>query len=329
MLRFPFRLARRLSALICFGVSLVSLPSVFSVEETIGTKQDSSSETPSRFQIKTDWNVPYGSHDTAPSEFHVGNLYLPHLKERDSTQKWPVVLMIHGGAWVAGDKFHTATHAKNLTARGFVVFSIDYRLAPEHSYPAQLDDCKLAFRWLVSNAERYCIDVQRMAVWGYSAGGQLAAIMTIHQKEHAASSDNAPGAIVACVCGGTPFNLVEIASRSDALDRIFVPKNSREPDAQTRLNYFREASPTARSLENLPPFFLWHGDKDLIVPIFHSEQMHRLLQNSDVESEFYVVKNKGHLTSFIDPSAVAKSYDFLTRVMQSDSTWLDSSDRGQ
>ena len=70
----------------------------------------------------------------------------------------PVMLAIHGGAWTTGTKFAMFRHARILANRGYVVMAINYRLAPQHKWPAQIHDCKHAVRWIREHAEKYNAD---------------------------------------------------------------------------------------------------------------------------------------------------------------------------
>ncbi|MBC6605766.1 alpha/beta hydrolase [Hymenobacter sp. BT188] len=90
---------------------------------------------------------------------------------------YPAVLLIHGGGWSSGDRSHHVPMAQQLAARGYVTVTADYRLSPEARYPAAVTDLKAAVRWLRAQAGIYPIDTTRIAVWGFSAGGQLAALL--------------------------------------------------------------------------------------------------------------------------------------------------------
>ncbi len=91
--------------------------------------------------------------------------------------------MIHGGAWSAGDKWNMRDHARQLAQAGYVAISINYRLAPQFKYPAQIDDCRAGLRWVHQVADQYKIDTSRLAVYGYSAGGHLAALLATDPLE--------------------------------------------------------------------------------------------------------------------------------------------------
>ncbi|HEY0372369.1 MAG TPA: alpha/beta hydrolase, partial [Thermoanaerobaculia bacterium] len=87
----------------------------------------------------------------------------------------PVILYLHSGAWITGDR--TGGPAIRQTSRGYAVASIDYRLAPEHIWPAQIEDAKAAVRWLRANAARFRLDPNRIGVFGSSAGGHIGAVL--------------------------------------------------------------------------------------------------------------------------------------------------------
>ncbi len=97
----------------------------------------------------------------------------------------PAVLMLHGGGFVMGDAAMTAAQAVDLCARlGTVVVSVDYRLAPEHPYPAALHDCAAALRWITGQVSTLGVDPDRLGVYGMSAGGGLAAALTLLLRDH-------------------------------------------------------------------------------------------------------------------------------------------------
>lgn len=99
---------------------------------------------------------------------------------------FPVLVFIHGGGWSSGS---SKTHRKlgfRFAAAGLLVFNVNYRLAPEHPYPAGHDDCKLAVAWVRENAEEYGGDVDRLALAGDSAGGLIASSIAVHDEHETA-----------------------------------------------------------------------------------------------------------------------------------------------
>ncbi|MBV8520091.1 MAG: alpha/beta hydrolase [Acidobacteria bacterium] len=97
------------------------------------------------------------------------------LRVPDGAGPHPVILYLHSGAWITGDR--TGGPALRQATRGYAVASIDYRLAPAWTWPSQIEDCKAAVRWLRANAARFHLDPNRIGVFGTSAGGHLAAVL--------------------------------------------------------------------------------------------------------------------------------------------------------
>jgi acetyl esterase/lipase len=91
----------------------------------------------------------------------------------------PAVLFVHGGGWIGGDKASIETEARWAAQLGFVTFSVEYRLAPDHPYPAAVEDVRAAVRWLRARAQiaRFHIDPKRIGALGASAGGHLVAML--------------------------------------------------------------------------------------------------------------------------------------------------------
>lgn len=86
---------------------------------------------------------------------------------------WPAMVCMHGGAWITGDRNVPRYMAERLAARGFVVMSIDFRMAPGHMYPSSLRDANYAIRWLRQHAADYCVDETSIGGLGFSSGGHL------------------------------------------------------------------------------------------------------------------------------------------------------------
>ncbi|RKR84850.1 acetyl esterase/lipase [Mucilaginibacter gracilis] len=89
----------------------------------------------------------------------------------------PAVLLIHGGGWRSGDRWQHWPMAQQIAGRGYVAITVEYRLSTEALYPAAVNDVKTAIRWVRANAKAYHIDTNKIALWGFSAGGQLATLV--------------------------------------------------------------------------------------------------------------------------------------------------------
>ena len=121
--------------------------------------------------VQAAYNLPYCT--LGPRSLQL-DVFYPKAKRRKG---YPAVLFIHGGGWRSGDRSQHVPMAQQLAAKGYVTATAEYRLSTEAPYPAAVHDLKAAIRWLRANARQYPIDTTRIAVWGFSAGGQLAALV--------------------------------------------------------------------------------------------------------------------------------------------------------
>lgn len=270
----------------------------------------------SSVRIKTETDVVYGDQS---EPMHRADLFYPSVV-LPAGEKWPVVLMIHGGAWTAGDKSYDRVHARKLAARGYVVVVINYRLAPAHKFPAQLDDCRLALSWIKSQAEKRSFDLNRIAAWGYSAGGHLTALLAL--TDAPAIAEVMPRLQV-CVCGGAPFDLTNLPGDTEVLAGVFGKTPSQAPEV------YQQASPITHVKQNAPPMFVFHGTKDWLVPNKNALKMCELLEQNDVDHQYCEVPGKGHLATFADLEVAEKSFDFLDKFLRPDSAWRDGQNQSK
>jgi acetyl esterase/lipase len=229
------------------------------------------------------------------------------------TPPFPVVVWIHGGSWVSGVRTIFPGHpALRLRDRGYAVATIDYRLVPEGFFPAQVHDCRAALRWLRGNADRYGLDRVRIAAWGASAGGHLAALVGT-SGGIAALEDPAQG---------HPGE----SSRVQAVVDWFGPTDYRLADADQQLtatlllgcpiyvcpDKAALASPVSHVDGSDPPFLIQHGTADRVVPIEHSERLHAELLAAAVRSTLTRLDGAGHATiEFLTSENLARIDAFL------------------
>jgi acetyl esterase/lipase len=178
----------------------------------------------------------------------------------------PIVVVVYGGAWRAGDPGQGATLSRALAHRGYVVAAIDYRHAPEHVFPAQLDDVRRSIAVVRDSAPAWGGDTARIALLGRSAGGHLAELAAF------APGDRPVQAVVAFYA---PWNLAEGYRDVPVPDPIDVRARIADflegaPDA--RPTRYREASPASYVRAGLPPTLLLFGARDhLVKPEFNRE----------------------------------------------------------
>ncbi len=133
-------------------------------------------------------NILYGK-DSKLQKWQLLDLYRPKaaLEADGSLKKLPVIISVHGGAWVYGDKDKYQFYCMHLAQHGFAVVNFSYRLAPERKFPASVEDTEAVFQWVCDNAEKYALDTGNVFAVGDSAGGHLLSLYAdaITNKEYA------------------------------------------------------------------------------------------------------------------------------------------------
>lgn len=216
----------------------------------------------------------------------------------------PVVLYLHGGGWRRGDRTSDVdARLRPVAAAGLAVASIDYRLAPESTYPAQIHDVKAATRWLRAHAKEHGLISDRVGVWGASAGALLGTLAALtpddpelegklgHHLEQSSRLD-------AVVHWFGPTDFVTTSTRTPMEANLLPPPfegvllggDSQEQTAATA----EAASPYARIHSTAPPFLIVHGDRDRIAPISEAHAFFAALSRAGVEASFLSVAGAGH-----------------------------------
>lgn len=201
---------------------------------------------------------------------------------------FPVTMYVHGGGWSSGDKAQGAgaMEIPALQAAGFLVVSVNYRLAPEYPFPAMIEDVKCAVRSLRAHAGEYNLDPNRIGVWGGSAGGHLVALL--------GTTDESAGFDVG--------EYLEYSSRVQAVVDMFGPADLTvqfEGGYESASRVFGDfdaalASPVTYVTADDPPFLMLHGENDKLVPIEQSEILLAALQGAGVPAELIRVVNANH-----------------------------------
>jgi acetyl esterase/lipase len=213
---------------------------------------------------------------------------------KNATGPLPAVIYIHGGGWIGGtDKEGDIT---GLAHHGYFAASIEYRLSNVAKWPAQIQDCKLAVRWLRANAAKYNVDPNRIGTWGASAGGHLVACLgTMADVKEYEGDGGYPGvssAVQAVVdyFGPTDFTHAGIYS-PEAIrltQELFGVPYEQNPDL------WKSGSPVFYVKTGDPPMLLVHGDADTLVPLAQSTVFDAALTQAGVPHQFLIVKNAGH-----------------------------------
>lgn len=240
------------------------------------------------------------------------DLYLPPKRMPQPVTGFPLVVFVHGGAWLGGDKRHAGPFVDfpsvlaSLAARGYVVASVEYRLSGEAKFPAQVQDVKTAIRWLRRHATTYGIDPGRAMVWGEAAGAHLAALVAVScRAEGLASTTKLANDASDCVQGAVSWYGV--------FDMATITKQAREAHAMSREDQeapewkllgcygpqctreqLAAASPIRYVDREDPPLLLIVGNEDSVVPYVQSLQMSAQLDSARVRSELVTLAGVDH-----------------------------------
>ncbi|MFN4227198.1 MAG: alpha/beta hydrolase fold domain-containing protein [Candidatus Ratteibacteria bacterium] len=231
------------------------------------------------------------------------NLYLDIIRPKKAEGKLPVIVFIHGGGWRSGDKQTGIFRLIPFAEKGYFCVSINYRLSDEAKFPAQIEDCKCAIRFLRANAEKYSIDPEKIGVWGTSAGGHLASLLgtTGDFKEF----DRKGGwegfsSKVNAVCdwfGPSDFLIGFEKSKRDGIPYKTLIELFGENIENLEEN-LKKASPAYQVNKNCPPFLIMHGDKDNVVPYIQSSILYNKLKENGVPVVLVKIKDAGHGIGF-------------------------------
>lgn len=235
-------------------------------------------------------DLPYRS-DPAPR--HTGDLYLPA-----GPGPFPVALVLHGGGWSGRDRSDTSDIAAHLASQGIAAFNINYRLAPEHRFPAQLEDAQAALRWIAAESVPRNLDLDRLYTVGYSAGAHLALLA-------ATSQEGGVPPVRAVIAGGPPTDLTRYPESPYVRDLLGT-------SIEENPALFRQASPLLQVTPQHPPVFLYHGRLDRIVAYKNSILLRDALLKADVPVELHTRLLEGHILSYFrEKSSLRRAIRFL------------------
>jgi acetyl esterase/lipase len=218
------------------------------------------------------------------------DLYLP----AKAAGPLPVVVWVHGGAWLAGGKDRCP--AVPLVGKGYAVASVNYRLSQHARFPAQIEDCKAAVRWLRAHAREYNLDAEHIGVWGASAGGHLVALLGttggVKELEGKGGNLDRSSRVQAVVDLFGPTDFLRMGGGHDKPDspesRLIGGAIQQNKDKAARAN------PITYVKKDAPPFLILHGDRDRTVPLGQSELLAEALRKAGVEVTFRPIEGAGH-----------------------------------
>ena len=218
-------------------------------------------------------DVTYATRDSGPLKL---DLYVP----KDAATPPPLVMFVHGGAWRSGKKEDEAFYAVPLAAAGYATATIQYRLAPEHVFPAAMLDVNAALAWLRDRADEYGYDGERLAVFGGSAGSHLQLLAAYADSPELGTTEaNERIQAVINIYGVVDLRTQEAKDSSWVADFLGGSFEDREP-------MYILASPIVHVDAGDPPTLTLHGTADELVPFEQGKQLHETLGALGVPSHF-------------------------------------------
>ncbi|NCB74523.1 MAG: alpha/beta hydrolase [Clostridia bacterium] len=277
--------------------------------------------------------ISYGSQ----SDSQTLDIYLPN---GESTEPYPVIVAIHGGAFMMGSSTggDVAPMLEGVNC-GYAVISVNYRLSVEAIFPAAVNDVKAAIRWIKANSQEYNLDVENIAVWGDSAGGNLAAMIgTTGALDAIGENDNTENleyssAVQAVVDWFGPLDFLKMDEQFEASGVSRSTGNTSETSSpesayigqlitnDTELT--EQANPEtyidAMNVATAPSFFIQHGTADGNVPtqqsIDFADMLKQAIGTDHVSIE--LLDGAGHGTSeFQTTENIDKVFSFLDGVLK-------------
>ena len=262
-------------------------------------------------------NLPY-SQDTLKR--HLLDIYIPS----GGSNKKPLIVWVHGGAWMLNDKYADMDYMRNtvkgLVDSGYAVASIDYRWSTSAIFPAQIQDCNQAVEFLYENAAKYNLDKDRIALIGFSAGGHLASLLGLSNNNNvrafypAGKKSNFKIKLVLDFYGPSNLGAVKGADLNDPkspLSLLLGGTVADHPDVA------KKASPATYIDKNDPPFLIVQGEKDESVDPEQSISLSKLLKDKGVKNDLIVVPGAPHYGVMFDQEYIRKKvFWYLSEYMK-------------
>ncbi|QGP80653.1 alpha/beta hydrolase [Sphingobium sp. CAP-1] len=225
-------------------------------------------------------------------------------------QSLPLIIYVHGGGWMAGHTRQSGAFSDftavlaDLSARGYVVASLEYRLSGEAPFPAAIDDVRSAIRFLKANAGRYGIDAGHVAIWGGSAGGQLSALAALDCGHEPTGADKNNAGQSDCVQAAVGwYGVYDFAT----MPQSAIPRAENQyldcVKATCPADRIAAASPAAHVDAKDPPMLLIHGTDDQTVPVTQSRELAAKLEAAKVPVTLEIIPKVGHSWIGVDAAA--------------------------
>lgn len=242
------------------------------------------------------------------------DLYVP------AEPKGPLMVWIHGGGWRGGTKSNPPGLA--MLKNGVTVASVEYRFSQDAIFPAQIEDCKAAIRWLRAHAAEYGYRKDMIAAWGASAGGHLVAMLGVtgKVKDFDVGANLDQSSEVQCVINwfgpadfpgydaNLPTPMVQKENPNSVLAQLFGGTVSE------KLELAKRASPVTWVTKDAAPMLIMQGTKDPLVPLDQSERLYKKLKEAGADVTLDVIEGAGHGgKEFVTVEKLKMMFEFLAK----------------
>jgi acetyl esterase/lipase len=260
------------------------------------------------------------------SSIQVMDIYIP-----EGEGPFPLVVLIHGGAFKMGDKGMETRNAEALVAKGYAAASINYRLSAEAKFPSQIEDCKAAVRFLRANAGKYRLNPEKIGSWGASAGGNLSALLGtsggVAELEGASLGNSSYSSKVsASVDWFGPINFLTMDNESSALGFTINTNSASSPESQLigkaillDPELVKKANPATYITKDDAAFFIQAGSNDRNIPYTQSRNFYEALLKvlGEENVSFELLEGAGHGgPQFSAPANIEKVIAFFDKYLK-------------
>jgi|GEM_PF-777733 len=284
-------------------------------------RQTDTSEAPDAGDVRVHEGITYAERDVGDLQL---DLFVP---EREDP---PLVVYFHGGAWVMATRDNVPDPARYAAELGYAIASVDYRLSavpegvdaeytaepdnpvPRGVFPDHFVDAKASIRWLRAHADEFGYDAERVAAWGASAGGHLAALAGVVDDvtdlageaypESALAKDVAPdasGAVQAVVDWYGVNDLSLTVGDPGTPEALLIGGPKADNEAK-----YEAASPVTHVSPDAPPFLMMHGRADEVVSVDHSRVLADALADAGVDAALYELHGLNHVFAHGGPDDI-------------------------
>ena len=271
-------------------------------------------------QVRLIENVVYSAVD---GEAVIMDILAPWSQRYDylTSEPRPLIVFVQGSSWRLPTMGEEIPQLVQFVKAGYIVATVQHRNSLDgHAFPAFLEDVKTAIRYLRTNAAKYSIDPQRVAIWGTSSGANAALLVGLtgddprYKTNDYADQSDAVNAVVSCFAPTDVIDTFKNADRVPGSDILQYSLFGRDKSKWDQIK--RQMSPLyqVKAGQQYPPFLLMHGDADQVVQYHQMEEMYDVLQQHGVAVEAYRVKGANHERDFWSQQIYDLVKEFLAPV---------------